>query len=165
MKKLHEKIDFMPIKDKTIFDYSRNEIYVVENKGKTNDETYQHVQVQYHNDEGNSMIFSAYEVKDFKNNFEKLKEQYEKQKEDMFGNEVRIMKLNNDMNYIHFKNTSSSSLVNMYYTYHLKEDRISLVNIVGDEVLTYKDGILYHITFNIAISDDVLVEILNTFIK
>lgn len=161
---LYEKINFMPLRDKEIFDYSSKEIYVVENKGKTEDETYQHVQIQYHKDGGNFIIFSAYEVKDFKDNFETLKEQYEKQKEDLFGNEVIILKVKDGMSYIHFRNTSSESLTYMYYKYNL-DDSITLVYTAGDEILTYKEGILYHIAFNIEISEDVLVKMLNTFIR
>ncbi|WP_066498220.1 hypothetical protein [Abyssisolibacter fermentans] len=161
---LYEKINFMPIRDKKIFDYSSKEIYVVENKGKTEDETYQHVQIQYHKDGGNFIIFSAYEVRNFKDNFENLKEQYIKQKEDLFGNEVEILKLKDDMSYIHFKNTTCESLTYMYYKYNL-DDSITLVYTVGDEILTYKEGILYHIAFNIEINEDVLVKMLNTFIR
>ena len=134
-KHLIEKIDFEPLKDKEIFDYDRKEIFVVENKDKSTDKIYQHVQIQYLKDWDKFIVFSAYEVNDFDDDFKTLLEQYEKQGKDMFGNEVNIIKLKEDMNCIHIKNTSPESLTYMYYKHDLVKNRITLVHTGGDEVM------------------------------
>lgn len=164
-RQLFEKINFEPLKDKETFDYDRKEIFLVENIGKATDKSFQHVQIQYHKEGEQFVIFSAYEVNNFEDDFRVLSEQYEEQGLDLFGNEVNMIKLKEDRNCIYIKDTSPASLSYMYYKYDDEKDKITLVHSAGNEVLAFQDDILYHVAFNIRIKDEELIELLNTFIK
>lgn len=162
---LFKKVNFNPIKEENDLNYSYKEIFLVENEVEEKNKRYQHVQVQYHSDGGRFLIFSAYEVEDFADDFQVLKEQYKREREDLFGNEVEIFQLTDEVSCIYFKNTSQLSLNYMYYDYNREEETITLVNSAGNEILAYKDGILYDIAFNIELDYETITDLLNDFIK
>lgn len=152
---LLNKVNFSPLDGKNIFDYDENLLFIVEHTDDESGDVLQHMQLQYISKDRLFIVFSAYEVKNF---------DLDLANQDMFGNQVNTYNLN-DETVIQVLLTTNTALTYTYYTYNEKDSFVNLVNTAGNEIFTYKDGILYHVAYNIDIDNEVLFDVFERFIK
>lgn len=95
----------------------------------------------------NFLCISVYET-----NGPKCKEAVEllaKNKDDLFGNEVNTQQILDNCSLIHINRTTNASLVCNYYTYNPEDNKLGIVSTSANELLAYKDGLLYHIGYHL----------------
>jgi hypothetical protein len=135
---LSSKINIKKVDESISSSYDKKHIFVAEHRNKEDDKILQHVQVQYLNNNGDYIVLSAYEV----NNFTFIQ-----QEKDEFGNKVNTYDYD-DRKIISIVQTTNSGLTKEYYSYFEQEDEIGLVITGGNEMYTYKDGVLFHVMYN-----------------
>lgn len=151
--------------DSNIYEYDRKSIFVLESKKNKK----QNVQIQLLNGNNKFVNLSAYEISanDESYNFDKIYneflDKYRISKKDSFGNKVEIGFLDQDSEFIFFHKDNNTGL--SYFYYNEINNEINAIVTRANEILAYKDGILYTIAYSENIELSTMLKLLNDFIK
>jgi len=132
-----------------------NEIFVLEHSGEKADKVLTHLQTQYKKGRDEFFIFTAYEVEegfaleDMDNDFSGRIEEYDE------GN----------FSIFHTIYATEQGLSMSYYYYNSELETLSLVISRGDELIIYKDEILYILNYQYKGNHEFAIELFNDFIN
>ena len=124
-------------------------------KDKEDNRVYDHVQIQFLEDNGDFLVFSAYEVK----GMDELPEI-----NDPFENEVNVYELGGTK-VIEILSTTPVNLTQFIYNYNSDKNEIGITGTVGHELIAFKDDVLYDAVYLCDLDSELVRELFIEFMK